>query len=293
MVALSLDGIATASAIKGELASRIAALRAHGITPGLGTLLVGDDPGSRSYVAGKHRDCAEVGIQSIRVDLPATATDADVRAAIEKLNADPAVTGYIVQLPLPKGLDEQAALELIDPLKDADGLHPMNLGRLVMSIEGELASPLPCTPAGIVELLQRHGVALAGKNVTVVGRGLTVGRPLGLLLTRKGIDATVTLTHSRTVDIAAEVRRADVVIAAVGVPHFIKPEWVKPGAAVLDVGITRVLDAETGKSKLTGDVDPEVAAVAGILSPNPGGVGPMTRAMLLVNVVKAAELAAN
>ena len=293
MVALSLDGIATASAIKGELASRIAALRAHGITPGLGTLLVGDDPGSRSYVAGKHRDCAEVGIQSIRVDLPATATDADVRAAIEKLNADPAVTGYIVQLPLPKGLDEQAALELIDPLKDADGLHPMNLGRLVMSIEGELASPLPCTPAGIVELLQRHGVALAGKNVTVVGRGLTVGRPLGLLLTRKGIDATVTLTHSRTVDIAAEVRRADVVIAAVGVPHFIKPEWVKPGAAVLDVGITRVLDAETGKSKLTGDVDPGVSAVAGFLSPNPGGVGPMTRAMLLVNVVKAAELAAN
>ena len=292
MVALTLDGIATASAIKGELASRIAALRANGITPGLGTLLVGDDPGSRSYVAGKHRDCAEVGIESIRIDLPVTATDADVRAAIEKLNADPAVTGYIVQLPLPKGLDEHAALELIDPLKDADGLHPMNLGRLVMSIEGELASPLPCTPAGIVELLQRHGVALAGKNVTVVGRGLTVGRPLGLLLTRKGIDATVTLTHSRTVDMAAEVRRADVVIAAVGVPHFIKPEWVKPGAAVLDVGITRVVDAETGKSKLTGDVHPGVAEVAGFPSPNPGGVGPMTRAMLLANVVKAAEHAA-
>ena len=292
MVALTLDGIATASAIKGELASRIAALRANGITPGLGTLLVGDDPGSRSYVAGKHRDCAEVGIESIRIDLPVTATDADVRAAIEKLNADPAVTGYIVQLPLPKGLDEHAALELIDPLKDADGLHPMNLGRLVMSIEGELASPLPCTPAGIVELLQRHGVALAGKNVTVVGRGLTVGRPLGLLLTRKGIDATVTLTHSRTVDMAAEVRRADVVIAAVGVPHVIKPEWVKPGAAVLDVGITRVVDAETGKSKLTGDVHPGVAEVAGFLSPNPGGVGPMTRAMLLANVVKAAEHAA-
>lgn len=291
MVALTLDGVATASAIKGELASRIAALRAKGITPGLGTLLVGDDPGSRSYVAGKHRDCAEVGIQSIRVDLPATATDADVRAAIEKLNADSAVTGYIVQLPLPKGLDELAALELIDPLKDADGLHPMNLGRLVMSIEGELASPLPCTPAGIIELLQRHGVELPGKHVTIVGRGLTVGRPLGLLLTRKGIDATVTLTHSRTVDIAAEVRRADVVIAAVGVPHFIKPEWVKPGAAVLDVGITRVVDAETGTSKLTGDVDPGVAEVAGFLSPNPGGVGPMTRAMLLANVVKAAELA--
>ncbi len=293
MVALTLDGIATASAIKGELSSRIAALRAKGITPGLGTLLVGDDPGSRSYVAGKHRDCAEVGIESIRVDLPVTATDADVREAIEKLNADPAVTGYIVQLPLPKGLDEHAALELIDPLKDADGLHPMNLGRLVMSIEGELASPLPCTPAGIVELLQRHGIELSGKHVTIVGRGLTVGRPLGLLLTRKGIDATVTLTHSRTVDIAAEVRRADVVIAAVGVAHFIKPEWVKPGAAVLDVGITRVVDAETGKSKLTGDVHPGVAEVAGFLSPNPGGVGPMTRAMLLANVVKAAELAAH
>jgi methylenetetrahydrofolate dehydrogenase (NADP+)/methenyltetrahydrofolate cyclohydrolase len=292
VVALTLDGIATASAIKGELASRIAALRAQGLTPGLGTLLVGDDPGSRSYVAGKHRDCAEVGIQSIRVDLPVTATDADVRAAIEKLNADPAVTGYIVQLPLPKGLDEHAALELIDPLKDADGLHPMNLGRLVMSIEGELASPLPCTPAGIVELLQRHGVELSGKHVTIVGRGLTVGRPLGLLLTRKGIDATVTLTHSRTVDIAAEVRRADVVIAAVGVAHFIKPEWIKPGAAVLDVGITRVVDAVTGTSRLTGDVDPGVAEIAGFVSPNPGGVGPMTRAMLLANVVKAAEQAA-
>jgi methylenetetrahydrofolate dehydrogenase (NADP+)/methenyltetrahydrofolate cyclohydrolase len=292
VVALTLDGIATASAIKGELASRIAALHAKGITPGLGTLLVGDDPGSRSYVAGKHRDCAEVGIQSIRVDLPVTATDADVRAAIEKLNADPAVTGYIVQLPLPKGLNEHAALELIDPLKDADGLHPMSLGRLVMSIEGELASPLACTPAGIVELLERYGVELSGKHVTIVGRGLTVGRPLGLLLTRKGIDATVTLTHSRTVDIAAEVRRADVVIAAVGVAHFIKPEWVKPGAAVLDVGITRVVDPDTGMSKLLGDVDPGVTDVAGFVSPNPGGVGPMTRAMLLANVVKAAEQAA-
>ena len=292
MVALTLDGIATATAVKGELAGRIAALKAQGITPGLGTLLVGDDPGSRSYVAGKHRDCAEVGIESIRVDLPATATQADVEAAIEQLNNDPAVTGYIVQLPLPKGLDEHRALELIDPAKDADGLHPMNLGRLVMGIEGELASPLPCTPAGIVEMLQRYNVPLAGKHVTVVGRGLTVGRPLGLLLTRKGIDATVTLTHSRTTDIAAEVARADVVVAAVGVPHFIKPEWVKPGAAVLDVGITRVENAETGKAKLTGDVDPAVAEVAGYLAPNPGGVGPMTRAMLLANVVKAAELAA-
>lgn len=289
MVAVVLDGVATASTVKSELASRISALKAKGITPGLGTLLVGDDPGSHSYVSGKHRDCAEVGIESIRVDLPATATQADVEAAIERLNNDPAVTGYIVQLPLPKGLDEHRALELIDPAKDADGLHPMNLGRLVMSIEGELASPLPCTPAGIVEMLERYNVPLAGKNVVVVGRGLTVGRPLGLLLTRKGIDATVTLTHSRTVDMAAEVRRADVVVAAVGVPHFIKPEWVKPGAAVLDVGITRVEDPTTGKAKLTGDVDPGVAEVAGFLSPNPGGVGPMTRAMLLANVVKAAE----
>jgi methylenetetrahydrofolate dehydrogenase (NADP+)/methenyltetrahydrofolate cyclohydrolase len=289
MTATILDGVATASAVKGELADRIAALKVKGVTPGLGTLLVGDDPGSRSYVAGKHRDCAEVGIESIRVDLPATATDADVAAAIRDLNDDPRVTGYIVQLPLPKGLDEHAALELIDPAKDADGLHPTNLGRLVLGIEGELASPLPCTPAGIVEMLQRYDVPISGKHVTVVGRGLTVGRPLGLLFTRKGLDATVTLTHSRTSDLAAEVRRADIVVAAVGVPHLIKPEWIKPGAAVLDVGITRVQDEQTGKGRLTGDVDPAAAEVAGFLSPNPGGVGPMTRAMLLANVVKAAE----
>ncbi|PPL19545.1 bifunctional methylenetetrahydrofolate dehydrogenase/methenyltetrahydrofolate cyclohydrolase [Microterricola pindariensis] len=289
MTAITLDGVATASAVKAELADRIASLRAQGIVPGLGTLLVGDDPGSRSYVAGKHRDCAEVGIESIRVDLPATASDADVLAAIEELNANPAVTGYIVQLPLPKGLDEHAALEAIDPAKDADGLHPTNLGRLVLGIEGELDSPLPCTPAGIVEMLQRYDVPISGKHVTVVGRGLTVGRPLGLLFTRKGLDATVTLTHSRTADLAAEVRRADIVVAAVGVAHLIKPEWIKPGAAVLDVGITRVQDDETGKGKLTGDVDPGVAEVAGYLSPNPGGVGPMTRAMLLRNVVQAAE----
>ncbi len=288
MVAVTLDGVATAAAVKGELASRIADLRARGVVPGLGTLLVGDDPGSRSYVGGKHRDCAEVGIQSVRVDLPASASDADVRAAIRDLNSAKEVTGYIVQLPLPKGLDERAMLELIDPDKDADGLHPTNLGRLVMNVDGPMDSPLPCTPAGIVELLQRYNVPISGKHVTIVGRGLTVGRPLGLLLTRKGLDATVTLTHSRTVDVAAEVRRADIVVAAVGVPHFIKPEWVKPGAAVLDVGITRV-DGADGKAKLTGDVDPAVAEVAGHFSPNPGGVGPMTRAMLLANVVKAAE----
>ena len=289
MVAVTLDGVVTAAAVKGELASRIASLRARGVVPGLGTLLVGDDPGSHSYVGGKHRDCAEVGIESIRVDLPASASDADVRAAIRDLNSAKEVTGYIVQLPLPKGLDERAMLELIDPDKDADGLHPTNLGRLVMNVDGPMDSPLPCTPAGIVELLERYNVAISGKHVTIVGRGLTVGRPLGLLLTRKGLDATVTLTHSRTVDVAAEVSRADIVVAAVGVPHFIKPEWVKPGAAVLDVGITRVLNEETGKAKLTGDVDPAVAEVAGHFSPNPGGVGPMTRAMLLANVVKAAE----
>ncbi|GAA1946384.1 bifunctional methylenetetrahydrofolate dehydrogenase/methenyltetrahydrofolate cyclohydrolase [Agromyces allii] len=290
MTAITLDGVATATAVKSELASRIAALRAKGVVPGLGTLLVGDDPGSRSYVAGKHRDCAEVGIESIRVDLPATATPADVRAAIADLNAASEVTGYIVQLPLPAGHDENAMLELIDPDKDADGLHPTNLGRLVLGVAGELASPLPCTPAGIVEMLQRYDVPIAGRHVAVIGRGITVGRPLGLLLTRKGLDATVTLTHSRTVDLAAEVRRADIVVAAVGVPHLVKPDWVKPGAAVLDVGITRVEDPTTGKGRLTGDVDPAVAAIAGHLSPNPGGVGPMTRAMLLANVVKAAEL---
>ena len=289
MVAVRLDGVATASAVKAELAERITALKARGIMPGLGTLLVGEDPGSLSYVAGKHRDCAEVGIESIRVDLPVTASEADVRAAIADLNADPAVTGYIIQLPLPEGIDENAMLELMDPAKDADGLHPTNLGRLVLGVAGELDSPLPCTPAGIVEMLQRHDVPISGKHVVVVGRGLTVGRPLGLLLTRKGLDATVTLTHSRTSDLAAEVRRADVVVAAVGVPGLIRPDWVKTGAAVLDVGITRVMNEETGKARLVGDVDPGVAQVAGFLSPVPGGVGPMTRAMLLANVVQAAE----
>ena len=293
MTAVVLDGIKTASAIKGELADRISALRSHGSVPGLGTLLVGDDPGSQIYVAGKHRDCAEVGIESIRITLPGSATSADVRAAIAELNASREVTGYIIQLPLPVGHNEHAMLELIDPAKDADGLHPTNLGRLVLGIEGELHSPLPCTPAGIVELLCRYKVPIVGQNVVVVGRGLTVGRPLGLLFTRKGLDATVTLTHSRTVDLAAEVRRADIVVAAVGVPHLIQPDWVKPGAAVLDVGISRVQDEITGKGKLTGDVHPGVASVAGYLSPNPGGVGPMTRAMLLSNVVKAAERSLN
>jgi len=289
MTAVKLDGVATATAVKGELADRITALKARGITPGLGTLLVGADPGSISYVAGKHRDCAEVGIESIRVDLPEDATEADVRAAIQSLNENPAVTGYIIQLPLPAGLDENAMLELMDPAKDADGLHPTNLGKLVLGVNTPMNSPLPCTPAGIVEMLERYGVEISGAHVVVVGRGLTVGRPLGLLLTRKGLDATVTLTHSRTRDLETEVRRADIIVAAVGVAGLIKPEWVKPGAAVLDVGITRVVNAETGKARLVGDVDPGVAEVAGHLSPVPGGVGPMTRAMLLNNVVEAAE----
>jgi len=291
VTARKLDGLATAAAIKGELAVRIAALHQRGIVPGLGTLLVGEDPGSLSYVGGKHRDSSEVGIASIRVDLPATASEAEVRAAIAGLNADPSCTGYIVQLPLPAGINENAMLELIDPAKDADGLHPTNLGRLVLGVDGVLDSPLPCTPAGVVELLRRHEVPISGQHVVIIGRGLTVGRPLGLVFTRKGVDATVTLTHSRTADLAAEVRRADIVVAAIGVPHFVKPDWVKPGAAVLDVGVTRTGTTESGKAKLSGDIDPGVAEVAGWLSPNPGGVGPMTRAMLLANVVEAAERA--
>jgi len=289
MTAVVLDGVATASAVKEELRERIAALKARGIRPGLGTLLVGEDPGSLSYVAGKHRDCAEVGIESIRLDLPATASPLEIEAAIASLNENPDVTGYIIQLPLPKGIDENAMLELMDPDKDADGLHPTNLGRLVLGVGGEINSPLPCTPAGIVEMLQRYDVPISGRHVVVVGRGLTVGRPLGLLLTRKGLDATVTLTHSRTAELESYVRRADILVAAVGVAGLIQPEWVKPGAAVLDVGITRVVNEETGKARLVGDVSPDVAEVAGHLSPVPGGVGPMTRAMLLKNVVDAAE----
>lgn len=278
-----LDGLATAKAIKAELAVEVAQLKQRGISPGLGTLLVGDDPGSHSYVGGKHRDCAQVGINSIRIDLPASASLSDIKAAVKDLNDSKEVTGYIVQLPLPGGIDSNAILELMDPAKDADGLHPINLGRLVMNVTGEMKSPLPCTPNGIVELLRRYQVPTQGAEVAIIGRGLTVGRPLGLLMTRKGIDATVTLLHSASQDIPAAVRRADVVVAALGQPHFVKPQWIKPGAAVLDVGITRT---EQG---LTGDVDPKVAEVAGWLSPNPGGVGPMTRAMLLKNVVLAAQ----
>jgi methylenetetrahydrofolate dehydrogenase (NADP+) / methenyltetrahydrofolate cyclohydrolase len=273
-----LDGKATAAAVKRDLAATVAGLRARGVVPGLGTVLVGDDPGSRAYVAGKHRDCAEVGIESIRVDLPDTATQADVLAAVRALNADPACTGYIVQLPLPKGLDANAVLEVMDPAKDADGLHPVNLGRLVLGSP----APLPCTPRGIVELLRRYHVPINGAEVCVIGRGVTVGRPLGLLLTRKSENATVTLCHTGTRDIAVHARAADIIVAAAGVPHLITPDLVMPGAAVLDVGITRTAEG------LVGDVHPDVREVAGFLAPMPGGVGPMTRAMLLANVVEAA-----
>ena len=288
MTAVKLDGLATAKAIKAELAERVVALKQQGKHAGLGTLLVGDDPGSHSYVGGKHRDCAEVGVESIRIDLPQTASAADVRAAIRELNAAKEVTGYIVQLPLPFGIDTNEMLELIDPAKDADGLHPTNLGRLVLGVSGELTSPLPCTPAGIVELLKRYGVETKGAEVAVIGRGVTVGRPLGLLMTRKGIDSTVTLLHSASRDLEGAVKRADIVVAALGVAHFVQPEWIKQGAAVLDVGITRVA-GEDGKFKLVGDVAPGVEDVAGWLSPNPGGVGPMTRAMLVKNVVDTAS----
>ncbi|HYF71442.1 MAG TPA: bifunctional methylenetetrahydrofolate dehydrogenase/methenyltetrahydrofolate cyclohydrolase [Nocardioides sp.] len=283
MTAQKLDGSATAAAIKGELTTRVAALRERGIHPGLGTILVGDDPGSRWYVNGKHKDCAEVGIESIRIDLPETATQEEIEDAVRVLNDDPACTGYIVQLPLPKGRDENRVLGMVDPAKDADGLHPTNLGWLVLG----KAAPLPCTPNGIVELLRRHGVEIAGAEVTVVGRGVTVGRPLGLLLTRRSENATVTLCHTGTRDLAAHVRNADIVVAAAGVPGIVTGEMVKPGAAVLDVGVSRV------DGKLAGDVAPDVWDVAGWVSPNPGGVGPMTRAMLLSNIVAMAEQTAS
>ena len=283
-----LDGAGTAATIKAELAQRVKNLRARGVVPGLGTILVGEDPGSVSYVAGKHRDCAEVGIESIRVDLPETASQAEIEAAIDQLNADPACTGYIVQLPLPKGIDQNAILERIDPAKDADGLHPMNLGRLVLRGSGPIDTPLPCTPRAVIELMERHGIALRGKDVCVVGRGVTVGRSIGLLLIRKEINATVTVCHTGTKDLAAHVRQADVVVAAAGSAGLITKDMVKPGAVVLDVGVSRV-EGEDGKARLLGDVADGVDEVASWLSPNPKGVGPMTRALLVTNVVEAAE----
>jgi methylenetetrahydrofolate dehydrogenase (NADP+)/methenyltetrahydrofolate cyclohydrolase len=279
MTATILDGWMTAAEIREDLARRVGALAARGVVPGLATLLVGDDPGSHSYVSMKHRDCAKVGIASIDRRLPANATQEQVEQVVAELNADPACHAYLVQLPLPKGLDEYQVLEQVDPDKDADGLHPINLGKLVLGRSG----PLPCTPYGAIKLLRRFNVPLDGADVVVVGRGITVGRPLGLILTRRSENATVTLCHTGTRDLAGHTRRADIVVAAAGVPHLIKPDMVKPGAAVLDVGVSHV------DGKLTGDVAPGVADVAGFLSPNPGGVGPMTRALLLSNVVEAAE----
>ncbi|MEU1885081.1 bifunctional methylenetetrahydrofolate dehydrogenase/methenyltetrahydrofolate cyclohydrolase [Micromonospora rifamycinica] len=284
MTAIILDGKATAAEIKDELRVRVKALAERGVTPGLGTVLVGADPGSEAYVNGKHRDCAEVGIASIRRELPADATQQQLDDVLAELNADPGCHGYIVQLPLPAHLDTQRALELIDPDKDADGLHPVNLGRLVLGYDG----PLPCTPRGIVELLRRYDVPLRGANVALVGRGNTVGRPLGLLLNRRSENATVTLCHTGTLDLAAHTRAADIVVVAAGVPGLLTADMVTPGTTVVDVGITRVI-GDDGKGRYTGDVDPEVAQVAGRLAPMPGGVGPMTRAMLLTNVVERAE----
>lgn len=289
MVARTLDGTAAAAAIKEELRVRVAALADRGVIPGLATVLVGEDPGSQWYVAGKHKDCAEVGIASIRRDLPETVTQAELDAVIRELNDDPTCTGYIVQLPLPKHLDTDRVLELIDPAKDADGLHPTNLGRLVLNANTEITTPLPCTPRGVIELVERNGLSWAGKHVVVVGRGVTVGRPIGPLLTRREYNATVTLTHTGTADLPSLLRQADVIVAAAGVAGIVRAEDVKPGAIVLDVGVSRQTDPETGKSRVVGDVDPAVAEVAGWLSPNPGGVGPMTRALLLKNVVEMAE----
>ena len=286
-----LDGAACARQIKDELRARVDVLRARGAVPGLGTILVGEDPGSVAYVAGKHRDCAEVGIESIRVDLPARASEDQILEAVAALNADPACTGFIVQLPLPRGVDTNRVLEAVDPDKDADGLHPTNLGRLVLRGSELIQSPLPCTPRAVIELIQRNGIDLSGADVCVVGRGVTVGRSIGLLLTRKDINATVTICHTGTRDLAAHTRAADVVVAATGYAGLITADMVRPGAVVLDVGVSRVVDPESGKACLMGDVADGVDRVAGWLSPNPGGVGPMTRALLLMNVVEAAERA--
>lgn len=289
MTAVKLDGRAASKAIKEELADRIAVLKEQGVTPGIATVLVGADPASQLYVGMKHKQSVALGMNSIMRELPADATQEDVEALIDELNADESCHGYIVQLPLPKHLDTDAILERIDPKKDADGLHPTNLGKLVLNVNDPIDTPLPCTPRGVIELLTRNGVEIAGKHVVVVGRGVTIGRPIGLLLTRREHNATVTLTHTGTKDMSEHLRQADIVVAGAGVKHMIKAEDIKPGAAVLDVGVTREPDPEGGRDKVYGDVDPAVAEVAGYLSPNPGGVGPMTVALLMTNVVEAAE----
>jgi methylenetetrahydrofolate dehydrogenase (NADP+)/methenyltetrahydrofolate cyclohydrolase len=290
MTARILDGTATAAAIKVDLARRVAVLAQQGRLPGLATVLVGNDPGSEWYVGGKHKDCAEVGIASIRRELPESATQAELEAVIDELNANAEVTGYIVQLPLPAHLDTDAILERIDPAKDADGLHPTNLGRLMLRTTGDIVTPLPCTPRAVIELVERHGLSWDGLDVVVIGRGLTVGRSIGALLTRKAVNATVTLTHTGTRDLAEHLRRADVIVAAAGSASIVSAADVKPGAIVLDVGVSRITRAD-GSSAIAGDVDADVSAVAAWVSPNPGGVGPMTRAMLLSNVVDIADRA--
>ena len=289
MTARILDGKSTAEAKLQSLRADVEEIKKRGLTPGLATVLVGDDPGSEWYVSGKHRDCEQVGIASIREDLPAHTTQEELEAVIDRLNASVDVTGYIVQLPLPDHIDTQAIIERIDPAKDADGLHPMNLGQLVSKVSEPITSPLPCTPRAVIELVEAHGESFSGKHVVVIGRGITVGRSIGLLLTRKGVDATVTLTHSRTTSLNEHLKNADIIVAAAGVAGIVQPESVKPGAIVLDVGVSREIDEATGKSRVVGDVDPGVAEIASWVSPNPGGVGPMTRALLVTNVVEMAK----
>ena len=288
-MATKIDGKMISARIKEDLARRVAALKQRGVEPGLGTILVGSDPGSVKYVAGKHADCAEIGVTSIKRELPADATFDQIAAAVNELNADPACTGYIVQLPLPKGIDENAVIDLIDPKKDADGMHPYNLGELVLHPRGEIVTPLPCTPRGVIELLGAYDIDLNGKEVCVLGRGITIGRTIGLMLTRKEVNATVTLCHTGTKDVRDHMRRADVIVAAMGSAAFVKPDDSKEGAVLVDVGVSRVFDEEAGRYRVRGDIDKACYEKASAYTPNPGGVGPMTRAMLLENVVEMAE----
>lgn len=288
-MAVKIDGRAVSARIKGRLAKRVEALREKGVNPGLGTILVGSDPGSMKYVAGKHADCAQIGVTSIRRELPEDATFEQIAEAVRELNADPACTGYIVQLPLPEGIDENAIIDLIDPKKDADGMHPYNLGELVLHVHGDITTPLPCTPRGVIELLEAYGIDLDGKEVCVLGRGITIGRTIGLMLTRKNVNATVTLCHTGTANVRDHMRRADVIIAAMGSAGFVKPDDIKEGAVLVDVGVSRVFDEQAGRYRVKGDIDPACYEKAGSYTPNPGGVGPMTRAMLLENVVEMAE----
>ena len=288
-MAVKIDGKMVSARIKANLAERVASLKERGVDPGLGTILVGSDPGSVKYVAGKHADCAEIGVNSIKKELPADATFEQIAEAVQELNADPACTGYIVQLPLPKGIDENAIIDLIDPKKDADGMHPYNLGELVLHARGDITTPLPCTPRGVIELLNAYDIDLDGKEVCVLGRGITIGRTVGLLLTRKAVNATVTLCHTGTKDVRKHMREADVIIAAMGSAGFVKPEDIKEGAVLVDVGVSRVFDEEAGRYRVKGDVDKACYEKVSAYTPNPGGVGPMTRAMLLENVVEMAE----